>query len=177
MKGLPTASLEKVDASRTAQQTFVEGALGLQTKLEFPYLTNLLDYGTNLTITSAELSMQVPTTTLSPNVPTLPALSVSLANGLNQPVGTYVASVPYLSAMSNLTGLDQGSYQWSVATYCQGVLSRSIPNNGMLLAPAATAASATVPASGPEVPSRVVLGGPQAGNNRLQLRLYLIQVK
>ncbi|MVN77632.1 DUF4270 family protein [Hymenobacter sp. HMF4947] len=171
--GLPTASLQTVDASRTAQQTFVEGALGLQTKVEIPYLTNLLDFGANATITSADFTVPVTASTLSPFVPTPPALLISTANAVNQPVatavsgttGTYVSSVSYLTSTSTLSGLDQGGYTWSVASYCQAVLNHVIPNNGLL-----------VSSVSPALPSRAVLGS-QRSTDKLQLRLYLIQVK
>ena len=142
----------------------MEGALGLQTRLEFPYLNDLLSYGANLTITSAELTAQVPPATLSAYVPAPPALSVSFSDALNHPVGTYVSSVSYLNGVSTLTGLEQGTYEWSVATYIQAVLAHTIPNNGLLLA-----------STSPDLPSRVVLGGPRNSAHKLQLRLYFIQ--
>lgn len=172
--GLPGAALQAVAASRTAQQTFVEGALGLQTKVEIPYLTNLLDFGANATITSADFTVPVPASTLSAFVPTPPALLVSTANGANQPgatavsgaTGTYLSSVPYLTSTSALSGLDQGGYTWSVASYCQAVLNHAVPNNGLL-----------VSSVSPALPSRAVLGSQRSPTDKLQLRLYLIQVK
>ncbi len=175
--GLPRTPLQPVPASATGEQTFIEGAIGLQTKLEFPYLSNLLEYGANLTITSATVTALVPNNTLSTYVPQPPTLAINLSDGVNRPTGTYISSVPYLRAVSSTTGLDQGSYEWSVQTYIQGVLSRSIPNNGLLLTPAVVAATSTAPVTAPELPNRVVLGSPHNLSNRLQLRLYLIQVK
>lgn len=179
IRNLPTGSLKSTPASLTGEQTVIEGAIGLQTKLEFPYLTNLLEFGSNLTITSAQLSATVPVNTLSPYVPTPPPLQVSLSDAVNRPAGTYNTYVPYTSDLSSVTGVQQGSYTWSVDTYIQGVLGRSIPNNGMLLSPAtnATATQARPAVSLPEWPSRVVLGSPRNTTNRMQLRLYLIQVR
>jgi hypothetical protein len=177
LSGLPTASLQRVDASATGQQTFIEGAIGLQTKLEFPYLVNLLEFGTNLTITSANITALVPNNTLSTYVPQPPSIAINLSDALNRPAGTYISNVPYLRAVSSTTGLEQGSYEWSVQTYIQNVLNRSTPNNGLLLAPALLAPTGTTPVTAPELPNRVVLGGPRSLSNRLQLRLYLIQIK
>lgn len=166
-KNLPnTGPLGGVPASLTGQQTVVEGALGLQTKLDFPYLTDLLQFGKNLTLTNAQIVAQVPAGTLSSYVPTPPSLTISGANILNQPVGTYVGSVPYLMSQSPVTGLDQGTYTWSVLTYVQAVLNRTLPNNGLLLS-----------SVNPDLPSRVILGSPANAANKLQLRVYLIQVQ
>jgi hypothetical protein len=50
-----------------------------------------------------------------------------------------------------------------VLNYCQDVLDGVVTNDGLLL-------NTTTPAT----PERVVLGGPNRANNKLQLRLYLI---
>jgi len=163
---LPTQSLQSVSAARTGEQTFVEGALGLQTKLEFPYLANIRQFGQNLTITSAQITAQVPATSLTPYLPTPPALTVYLSNINNQPVSTTAyATASYTPGLSTLTGLDQGTYSWTITSYVQGVLANTIPNNGMLLA-----------SSTPELPTRVALGSQRSVLNKLQLRLYLISL-
>ena len=166
--GLPATSLQAVAASATGQQTFIEGALGLQTKLEIPYLTNLAAFGNNLTITNAQITAYVPAYTITPYVPTPPALTISGSNTINQPIGNYGSNVSYQVTTSPITGLPQGSYTWPVLTYIQAVLNHSIPNNGLLLS------SAT-----PDLPTRVVLADPRnaTATNRLQLRVYLIQVQ
>jgi hypothetical protein len=161
---LPTRTLQSVSAATTGEQTFVEGALGLQTRLEFPYLTNIRQFGQNLTITSAQLTAQVPNASLTPYLPAPPNLAISLSNINNQPVGSY-ASAAYTPGTSTLTGLDQGTYSWSITSYVQAVLANTIPNNGMLLA-----------SSTPELPTRVVLGSQRSVLNKLQLRLYLISL-
>ncbi|MGI4835353.1 MAG: DUF4270 family protein [Janthinobacterium lividum] len=163
---LPAQPLQKVSAALTGEQTFVEGALGLQTKLEFPYLSTIQQFGQNLTITSAQLTMQVPATSLTPYLPTPPALTVYLSNINNQPVSTAAyATAAYAPGLSTLTGLDQGTYSWTVTSYVQAVLANTTPNNGMLLA-----------SSTPELPTRVALGSQRSVLNKLQLRLYLISL-
>jgi len=167
IKSLPTTSLASVSAARTGEQSVIEGALGLQTRLEFPYLTDLQQFGPNLTVTSATLTAQVPTITLSPFVTAPPALTVSISDANNHPLGTYLPSVTYNNTnISPTSGLQESNYSWPIASYCQQVLSRTIPNNGMLLS------SAT-----PALPDRVLLGSQRNADNKLQLRLYFITVQ
>lgn len=163
---LPKTSLQSVSASLTGERTIIEGALGLQTRLEFPYLTDLRQFGNNLTITNAQITASVPTSTLTPFVPTPPALNIHYTDANNHPISVYQAGVAYNTGISTSTGIEQGTYNWAVTTYIQAVLRNTIPNNGLLLS------SAT-----PEVPSRVILGGPRSIQNKLALRVYFIRVQ
>ena len=166
IRNLPTTSLQSVNSSLTGMTTVVEGALGLQTRLEFPYLTDLQQFGANLTVTNAQITALVPTPTLSPFVPLPPNLTISLTDANNHPAGTYVGSVAYTSGVSSATGIEQGSYIWSVGGYIQGVINRTVQNNGFLISSSASA-----------LPNRVVLGGPRNTTNKLSLRIYFITVK
>ena len=157
-------SLGQLDAALTGQQTYIGGLLGLQTKIEIPYLFDLRNFGQNLVITNATMTAEVPATTLS-NILALPTpttLSVSTTNQRNQP-GTAFTNSTYNPTVSTRDGITQAGYTWSVLAYCQNVLSNNVPNNGMLL-------NTSTPAS----PERVILGGPKRATNRMQLRLYLI---
>jgi len=167
IKNLPTASLQKVRSTLTGNQTVIQGALGLQTRLEFPYLLDLRQFGNNLTVTSADITASVPTATLTPYAPTPPALGVYYTDANNHPTGLYQPTpVEYRTGISTLTGIDQGVYSFSVIDYCKAVLANTIPNNGLLLA------SAT-----PDVPSRVVLGDSRSALNKLTFRVYFIRVQ
>ncbi|GAB3636140.1 hypothetical protein GCM10027422_17300 [Hymenobacter arcticus] len=163
---LPTTSLQAVPSAPTGEQTYIEGVLGLQTKLEFPYLTNIQQFGNNLTITSATLTALVPSATLTPYLPVPPSLLISTSSVDNKPVATYAPEVKYLNAISSTTGINQGSYTWSVEAYVQAVLNRTVPNNGFLMS------SLT-----PDLPSRVALGSQRNAQNKLQLRLYFIRIQ
>jgi hypothetical protein len=158
-------SLGKLDASFTGQQTYIQGLLGLQTKIEIPYLFDLRIFGPNLVLTSASMTAEVPATTLSRTLALAPppTLTVSSTNQRNQQGRTLFASPTYSASISNRDGITQAGYSWSVLSYCQAVLSNSIPNDGMLLN-----------TSTPALAERVVLGGPKRTTNRMQLRLYLI---
>lgn len=172
IKNLPTTSLQAVSSSQTGMATVVEGALGLQTRLEFPYLTDLQQFGANLTVTSARITALVPPVTLSTYVPVPPNLSLFITDANNHPLGLYVngttiaAEGTYQSGISTQTGVIQGSYTWSVDRYIQGVINRTLPNNGFLISSAS-----------PALPNRVILGGPRNTTNKLALRIYFITVK
>lgn len=164
---LPRRSLQSVSSALTGERTVIEGALGLQTRLEFPYLNDLRQFGNNLTVTNAQITASVPATTLTPFVPVPPALGIYFTDAGNRPTGLYSpTAVPYNTVISTTTGLEQGIYNWSVTSYVQGVLKNTIANNGLLLA------SAT-----PDVPSRVIIGGPRNVQNKLVLRVYFIRVQ
>jgi hypothetical protein len=163
---LPKTSLQAVSSTLTGERTVIEGAIGLQTRLEFPYLADLRQYGNNLTITNAQILASVPNSTLTPFAPVPPALNISYTDANNHPISTYQAGVTYNTGISTSTGIEQGTYNWLVTSYIQAVLKNTIPNNGLLLS------SAT-----PEVPTRVILGGPRNVQNKLTLRVYFIRVQ
>lgn len=166
IKNLPKTSLGSVNSALTGNRTVIQGALGLQTRLEFPYLTSLRQFGNNLTVTSAVLTASVPTATLTPYAPVPPALSIYYTDAVNHPTALYQSGIAYTTGISTLTGIEQGTYTWSVGDYCKAVLANTIPNNGLLLA------SATA-----DVPSRVVIGDSRNALNKLSFRLYFIRVQ
>lgn len=155
-------SLKGVYSSQTGEQTYIHGLLGLQTKIEIPYLLDLRNFGQNFVITNAAITSEIPATTLSSRLAPPTTLVVSTTDPNNHQ-GTVFANAAYNPTVTNRDGITQAGYTWSVLAYCQNVLSGAVPNTGMLLA-------TNTPAS----PERVVLGGPRRTLNRLQLRLYLI---
>lgn len=165
-----TTSLQALDVGRTAQEAYIDGVLGLQTKVEIPFLTDLRNFGSTLTIVQANLTLEVvPGSSaryLAPPASLIPYLSgrgnqQGLAMGSSS-AGT-VVSIPFQSATSSLTGLETGYYSLAVTEYCQAVVNRTLDNNGLLLVSAA-----------PTSPERVVLGGPKRSENRLKLSLYFM---
>ena len=170
--GALTTSLQQINSALTTQQTYIQGVLGLQTKLEFPYLTNLRNFGRNIVVTSAVMTAQIPDNASGARINMAPpaVLNLYTTNQNNQPLSQIQSatssgssSISYNAAVANLAGVNQAGYEWSVLSYCQAVISGQTPNNGLLLNTAT-----------PATPERVVLGGPNRANNRLQLRLYLI---
>jgi hypothetical protein len=167
-----TTSLQQIPAALTTQQTYIQGLLGLQTKIEIPYLTNLRSFGRNIIITSAVMTAQIPDNTSGARTNLFPPTELALytANQNNRPLELVQSSnlvsgntIKYNPAVANLAGINQAGYEWSVLTYCQGVINGQTTNTGLLLNTAS-----------PTTPERVVLGGPNRANNKLQLRLYLI---
>jgi hypothetical protein len=171
--GTLTTSLQQINAALTTQQTYIQGVLGLQTKIEIPYLTSLRNFGKNIIITSAVMTAQIPDNTsgLKTNMAPPATLDLYTANRNNQPlqlvqranVSAGSSTIGYNAAVANLAGVSQAGYEWSLLDYCQNVINGQINNDGLLL-------NTTTPAN----PERVVLGGPNRANNRLQFRLYLI---
>lgn len=159
-----TTSLQALDVAQTAQESYIDGVLGLQTKLEIPYLADLRTFGTRLTVVQATFRLEVVpasiTRYLGPPSTIVPCLS---GRGNRQGLAISSTVVPFQSAISSLTGLETGSYNFSAAEYCQAVLDRTLDNNGILLA------SGT-----PQGGERVVLGGPKRAENRLKLELYFL---
>ncbi|RZK21793.1 MAG: DUF4270 family protein [Hymenobacter sp.] len=165
-----TSTNRQLQSPSTAEQTYIEGLLGLETKIEIPYLFDLRNYGQRFIITNATMIAEVPVNTLGTNLSPPINITVSTTDVNNRQVTTFVqpsATTPlpdYSTRISSVDGRDQAGYSWSVLSYCQGVLSNAIPNNGMLVNTAT-----------PTLPERVVLGGPRRTTNRLRLRLYLIR--
>ncbi|RZK97448.1 MAG: DUF4270 family protein [Hymenobacter sp.] len=168
-----TMSLQQINSALTTQQTYIQGVLGLQTKIEIPYLASLRSFGRNIIVTSAVMTAQIPDNTsgLRTNMAPPTTLSLYTTNQNNQPLvliqtanaSTGSSAISYNAAVANLAGVNQAGYEWSLLTYCQAVINGQTTNNGLLL-------NTTTPAT----PERVVLGGPNRANNRLQFRLYLI---
>lgn len=166
---LPTQTLGQVPASSLGEQTIIAGGIGLQTKLEFPYLRDLYQFGQHLTLTSAQLVLRVPPSSTSMALALAPpsTLNVSTVNFNNQPVTTLPTTVSYDNTqLSPLTTLPQATYTLPdavVNAYIQAVLAGASPNNGLLLRSAS-----------PELPSRVLLGSSRNASARLQLRVYVV---
>jgi hypothetical protein len=164
-----TMSLQQINAALTTQQTYIQGVLGLQTKIEIPYLANLRNFGQHLIVTSAVMTAQIPDNTsgIRSNIAPPAALSLYTTNKNNYPVTqlqpTTTTSINYNPAVANLAGVTQAGYEWSLLSYCQAVINGQTTNDGLLLSTAT-----------PATPERVVLGGPNRANNKIQLRLYLI---
>jgi len=171
--GALTTSLGQINSALTTQQTYIQGVLGLQTKIEIPYLANLRSFGQHIIVTSAIMTAQIPDNTSGTRTNMAPpaTLSLTTTNQNNQPitpiqtadVATSTSSIGYNAAVANLAGVNQAGYQWSLLSYCQAVINGQTTNDGLLL-------NTTTPAT----PERVVLGGPNRANNKLQFRLYLI---
>nr|GFC83543.1 hypothetical protein [Tanacetum cinerariifolium] len=138
-----TMSLGQINSALTTQQTYIQGVLGLQTKVEIPYLASLRSFGRNIIVTSAVMTAQIPDNTSGLRMNMLPPalLDLHTTNQNNQQlvviprsnVSTGASTINYNAAVANLAGVSQAGYEWSLLDYCQGVINGQVTNNGFLL--------------------------------------------
>ena len=157
-------------SARTAEETFIEAGLGVQTKVEFPYLLEIKQLGNNLVVNAAVLEAQVVASSENRFLPPPTALTPRLTDAGNHSKAYFsntdgtIATASYQRDVSARTGLERGFYSFPMTTYCTQALARSIPNGGILLgAPGGVA-------------ERVVLGSGQHPEAPLKLRLYFTRV-
>lgn len=137
-----TTFRQALSSTATGNRSFLQGTLGLYTRLEFPYLRSLNQFGNSLVLNSATLQLTVPGAAQNNAVARLPSLGTALTNSANQlrtPFDTGLAgsAVTVLPAVitSPRTGLPQATYTISLFNYIQAVLAGTIDNNGLLLSP------------------------------------------
>ncbi|MBC6611762.1 DUF4270 domain-containing protein [Hymenobacter sp. BT507] len=171
-RGTLLASLQNtrqaVPSSQTAEETFVEGGLGLYTKIEIPYLLNLNDLSGMATIVSAQLVLEeVPSAEQRPYMPPPTSLTLRLTDASNRAGALFTTSdgtahtFSYTTAQSARTGLQQGQYTLDLTAYLAGLVRRTSTNTGLLLSP-----------SSAESPDRAILGSFRNTSHQLQLRIY-----
>jgi Domain of unknown function (DUF4270) len=163
-QGLPSAS--------TAEESYIQAGLGLQTKVEFPYLSDLRELTGGIVINAATLEAEVvpdsenrylpPPTTL---VPRLTNAANRLGARFGDDNGVQVSGT-YQRGISPRTGLERGLYTVSLTTYCAQVLAGNLRNHGILLGPA----------SG-DMAERVVLAGGRNTGSPMRLRVFFTRIK
>ncbi|TPG71790.1 DUF4270 family protein [Hymenobacter nivis] len=138
-----TAFRQSLSSTATGNRSFVQGTLGVYTRVEFPYLRSLNQFGSSLVLNSASLQLAVPGAAQNNAASRLPTLGTALTNSSNQlrapyesnpgvqPPNTVMATV----ATSAQTNLPQAAYTLNMFSYVQGVLAGTIENNGLLLSP------------------------------------------
>lgn len=167
-----TTTRQAVPSTQTAAETYIQGGLGLQTKVEVPYLLNLKNLGGTWVLNSAQLTLETVTgtekTTLAP-----PSYLTAQITGKGNYSGAYLTSLDGAGLMANYahstsakTNLEQGSYTFNLTAYYEAVLGQRIANGGLLLAPSSLT-----------TPERVALGGMHHATNPIRLGLYLTKVQ
>ncbi|WP_170170346.1 DUF4270 family protein [Hymenobacter perfusus] len=166
-----TTTRQALSSTRTAAETYIEGALGLQTKLEIPYLLNLNELGGTWVLNAATLTLETVAGSENRLLPAPATLTAQATNRGNQS-GAFLASVAgtqllgtYQTGVSAHTNLEQGSYTLLLQQYAEAVLKHTVSNTGILLAPAS-----------PDTPERVVLGA-AGSSNPPRLGIYLTRVR
>lgn len=165
------AYLQTLPSARTAAEAYIQGGLGLHTKVEIPYLLNLNELDGTWAINSASITLETVTAAENRYFPPPASLTVYLAGRGNQYLGLLAdaagtqITAPYYRGLSARTNLDQGSYTFSLTSYCTAALKRQINNYGLLLAP---------PTS--YLPEQVVLGGNGHKIHPPKVALYMTRV-
>ncbi|WP_165822101.1 DUF4270 family protein [Hymenobacter edaphi] len=166
-----TGMRQALPSARTAEETYIEAGLGLQTKVEFPYLRELQQLGGNLVVNAAVLDAEVTTDSENRFLPPPVALIPRLTDAGNHAgayfldSGSNIITASYQRGVSPRTGLERGTYAVPLTNYCAQVLAGSLANHGILLGPG----------SG-DVAERVVLGSGQSTAAPMKLRLYFTRV-
>lgn len=160
-----------VPSALTAEESYIQAGLGVQTKVEFPYLLELKKLGTNLVVNAAELEAEVVAGSENRFLPPPSALTPRLTTAGNRG-GAYFSDATgaavtanYQRGISARTGLERGYYTLPLTSYCTQALARNIPNDGILLTPGSSG-----------VAERVVLGSGQHPEAPMKLRLYFTRV-
>ncbi|MCC3155619.1 DUF4270 domain-containing protein [Hymenobacter sp. 15J16-1T3B] len=166
-----TTLRQTLPSARTAEETYIEAGLGLQTKVELPYLAQLKQLGGNLVVNSAVLEAEVTADSENPALPPPAALVPRLTDAGNH-LGAYfldgsgnVLSANYQRGISPRTGLERGTYAVPLTAYCAQVLASTRVNHGVLLGSGTNDAA-----------ERVVLGSRQHAAAPMKLRLYFTRV-
>lgn len=144
--GTPLARLttfrQALSSTATGNKSYVQGTLGVYTKLEFPYLRSLNQFGNSLVLNSATLQLAVPGAAQNNAATLLPTLGTALTNSSNQlrtsyDTGLAGSAVTVLPAVvtSTQTNLPQATYTISLFNYIQAVLAGTLNNDGLLLSP------------------------------------------
>ncbi len=164
-----SASNRAIASAQTAREAYLAGALGLQLRLEIPYLADLRALAAHPVVVAAEATFETLPGSAGRGLAPPATLFAYLSGrgGQRGPaLGTGGAATPlnYLGGGPSRTGFETGRYQLPLATYCQAVIDRQLPNYGLLLAPSTL-----------QLPERVVLGGPGNAAAPLQVKVYVVR--
>lgn len=167
-----TASRQALPSARTSAEAYIQGGLGLQTKIEVPYLLDLNDLGGTWVLNSAQLQIETVQGTEKGRFTPPATLALRLSDRGNHS-GAYLTDLSgntltssFAYAFSSRSNLEQGSYTFSLTPYYEAVLKRTATNDGLLLSSTAL-----------DTPERAVLGAPGNATNPMKLRVYLTRIQ
>jgi hypothetical protein len=170
-----TAFRQALSSTATGNRSFVQGTLGVYTRLEFPYLRSLNQFGNSLVLNSATLELAVPGAAQNNAAANLPTLGTALTNSSNQlrsPYASNPASTTNVNAVlpavitSPQTNLPQATYSLNMFSYIQGVLAGTVENNGLILSPDVN----------PLIFEGAALGNQSNTDARLQFKIYYTRI-
>ncbi|WP_375434908.1 DUF4270 family protein [uncultured Hymenobacter sp.] len=165
------ATRQALPSARTVAEAYIQGGLGLQLKVEIPYLLALNELGGTRVINSASITLEVVRAAENQFFPPPASLTVQVSDKGNRSHGVLsdLSGIPittdYSRSASTRTNLDQGSYAFDLTAYCTAVLKHQITNDGLLLA-----------SSNLDLPDQVVVGGSGNATHPLSFRLYMTRI-
>ncbi|OGX92238.1 DUF4270 family protein [Hymenobacter coccineus] len=137
---------QSLSSMATGNRSFLQSTLGVYTRLEFPYLRSLNQFGSSLVLNSATLQLAVPGAAPNNAIARLPVIGTALTNRSNQLRAPYSSNPGAMSPATVIpavitspqTNLPQATYTINLFSYVQAVLAGTIENNGLLLSPDVT---------------------------------------
>ena len=167
---------DAVDSRQTDNTTFVALGAGLQTRVEFPYLSQFARPDQFVGINSALLVIGPVRRDLTDNTPPPSQLTLYSTNTVNEIVGSVpggstgasAASGSYVYDGSELTLTD--TYTIDLTQYISQILKGKIVNQPLILTLPSTS---TGQYSLRSLIQRVTLGGPQRQNDQIKLKLFI----
>ncbi|UOQ64907.1 hypothetical protein [Hymenobacter volaticus] len=140
-------------------------------KVEIPHLLDINEFSGTRVVNSAVMTQETVSAAENRYFPPPSSLTLYLAGRGNQNRGLLtIADGTQITASNNRsqpagTNLDQGTYDFSLTSYCTRVLNRQIDNNGILLAPHIL-----------NSPEQVVIVGSNHTVNTPRFSIYLTRV-
>jgi len=180
----PLAVLNSIQASRpnqlipaeapsslTNNAVYVQGTTGIQTKLRFPYISNLLNIPDYIGILKAQLILTPIAGTFNPEL-ALPQQMILSATDQNNELGTVIyfnGQVQYGNLLVDYVYGQNTLYTYDVTTYIKELLTLGSNNtDGLILSVPSPASETTF--------NRVVFGDNTNKNYKITLKIYYISL-
>ncbi|HVM89771.1 MAG TPA: DUF4270 family protein [Puia sp.] len=183
-KGTPVAVLDSLQSVRTNRlipteapssltnhAVYVQGITGLQTKMRFPYISNILGVPDYVSVLKAQLILRPVVGTFSPELSLPPQLILNTTDLTNQPGSIIFAngSIEYGSLNVDYLYGQSTSYAYDITSYIQQQLNLvNILNNGLILSVPSPAKSTSA--------NRAVFGDIVNKNYTITLKIYYISL-
>ena len=116
----------------TSNEVYVSACAGVKTKIEFPYLNDLINLPYSIAINKAELIIKADPSTASDNFPINKQLYVVSIDSLGQQtllLDMFENNIYYGGAVNTNTS----EYKINIARYFQELMAGEKPNNGLFL--------------------------------------------
>jgi hypothetical protein len=169
---LPDRQEEKLSSTETGNKTFIIGGCGISTRIEVPYLRNLLLLGENVQILKAELILE-PVMNSYYDIFLPKSLNLVITNDQNH-WGSYVTNSSGYAQNGDLVidelYQEETRYTFDITNFLISKLyetTEDVP--ALLVAPAGRNLYATI--------DRLLLGNQQNSRNNVKLKVYYMNVE